>query len=143
MSTKETIRPGMKFPLAIAGVLAVFLLVLGAQGYLFLKYAGQHDGVVEINMRVVEGQWKWEPNEIRAPYGSKVIINIKNEDGHAHGFAINELGVNRNLPGGQTTKVEFIANRIGEFEFYCSVLCGAGHFTQTGKIIVAKPDGTD
>lgn len=94
------------------------------------------DQEVELEMRVVEGTWSFEPNEITVEAGTRVILHIENEDGYDHGFAIREFNVDTRLPGGQTTTVDFVASRSGEFEFYCSVYCGSGHFGQRGKIAV-------
>lgn len=100
------------------------------------------DDEVEIEMRVVEDTWTFDPDEIRVREGTRVILHIENEDDYAHGFAVREFNVDQRLPGGQTTTVEFVATRSGDFEFYCSVYCGSGHFGQNGRLIVVA-EGED
>lgn len=92
---------------------------------------------VEINMRVRENQWAWDPSEIRAAPGDRVILRIFNEDAYDHGFALEIFGINKRLFPKRETTIEFTASKEGEFNFYCSVPCGEGHYRQTGKFIVA------
>ena len=80
-------------------------------------------------------KWEFEPSTITVNEGDRVILNIKNED-VAHGFAIFEFDVNERLPPGKTTKVEFTADKKGEYIFFCSVQCGKGHGDMKGKLIV-------
>lgn len=92
--------------------------------------------ILEIEMRVLENQWKFEPDLIEVSAGDKVILNVFNEDSYDHGLAIEAFGINKRLIPKEWTKIEFLANRKGEFIFYCSVPCGKGHYDQKGKIIV-------
>jgi len=92
--------------------------------------------VVEINMRILENQWKWEPAEIKIQAGDKVRLKIYNEDDYDHGFAIDVFGVNRRLFPKSETLVEFTANLKGNFQYYCSVPCGEGHYEQIGRLFV-------
>jgi cytochrome c oxidase subunit 2 len=94
--------------------------------------------VLEINMRVLENQWTFEPDNIHIKPGDKVILHIFNEDSYDHGFAVEAFGVNRRLFPGRETTVEFVASKLGTFTFYCSVPCGEGHYDQTGLFIVEE-----
>jgi len=98
--------------------------------------------VVEIDMRVLENQWSWDPPIITIEAGDRVILNIFNEDTYDHGFALEVFGVNRRLSPKRTTRIEFVASKVGEFAFYCSVPCGNGHYTQTGRFLVT-PQGLE
>ena len=103
--------------------------------------AGQNAGapanakpvVKEFNM--IARQWEFVPSTIAVNEGDKVVLTIKNEDVD-HRFAIFEFGVNQKLPAGQTTKVEFTADKKGEYSFFCSVTCGKGHREMKGKLVV-------
>jgi|TARA_Y100000310_G_C20444212_1_gene697545 cytochrome c oxidase subunit 2 len=79
--------------------------------------------------------WKFEPSIITVNNGDKVIFHVTSTD-VAHGIAINEFGVSQNLNPGETTDVEFIANKKGEFLFFCNVFCGTGHSNMEGTLIV-------
>ena len=80
-------------------------------------------------------KWEFEPSTIRVKKGDKVKLKIESVD-VAHGFKISELGINKELKPGQITVVEFTADKIGEFEFFCSVFCGTGHKDMVGKLVV-------
>ncbi len=134
-------RYNKKFIIVLVSLLAILVLGAITQAYFMIQNKASKSeinivGVVEIEMRVLKDQWLFEPSIIEAPFNSRVRIKIYNEDSYAHGFAIVKIGVNEDLPPNKTTVVEFIADKKGEFEFSCSVLCGKGHFEQTGKLIV-------
>ncbi len=80
-------------------------------------------------------QWSFEPAIITVNEGDTVRLNIKSED-VTHGFAISEFDVNERILPGKTTTVEFVADKKGEYTFFCSVPCGAGHGGMKGKLIV-------
>lgn len=92
--------------------------------------------MVEIQMRVLENQWTFEPNDIHVKAGDTVRLHIFNEDTYDHGFALETFGVNRRLFPKRETTVEFVASKEGSFGFYCSVPCGEGHYDQTGVLTV-------
>jgi heme/copper-type cytochrome/quinol oxidase subunit 2 len=78
--------------------------------------------------------FKFTPNTINAKMGDKVRIIITAKD-MAHTFTLPIFGVDRHIPAGQTTIIEFLADQIGQFTFYCNV---PGHASKgmTGRIIV-------
>jgi cytochrome c oxidase subunit 2 len=53
-----------------------------------------------------------------------------------HGFAIPEYDIVVKIEPGKTTPVSFIADKEGEFTFYCSIFCGVGHSQVEGKLVV-------
>ena len=64
---------------------------------------------------------KFEPTELKVKQGDKVKITYKNTVG-SHDFVIDEFNVNTNIiDAGQEVVVEFIADKKGSFEYYCSV----------------------
>ncbi len=126
--------------------LAVFGAVLIASGVIYqnfyrppgigpIKETGR---VVDIVMVSKENQWRWDPQVVRVKAGDKVRLKVFNEDSYDHGFAVETFGINKRLFPRRETVVEFVASRVGEFPFYCSVPCGAGHYTQIGKLIVEE-----
>lgn len=80
-------------------------------------------------------QWSFEPSTITVNKGDKVKLTIKSVDVN-HGFAISEFGVNRTLAAGKTEVIEFTADKTGTFSFFCSVMCGSGHKSMKGTLIV-------
>ncbi len=81
------------------------------------------------------GSYYYKPNEIRVKKGQKIKLTLKSVD-MMHDFNIDALAVHVPVTkAGSTTTVEFTANTVGEFEYYCSV---ANHkkMGQIGKLIV-------
>ncbi len=72
-------------------------------------------------VEIEAGSFYYKPNEIKVKKGQKVQIVISSVS-MMHDFVIDELGVK--LPivkNGETGTVEFVADQVGEFEYYCSV----------------------
>ena len=89
----------------------------------------------QVTIQMVARQFEFEPNIIRVNKGDLVRIEITSED-VVHGFALPAFGINVPVQPGQTTVVEFVADKTGSFEFYCSIYCGAGHSQMRGTLIV-------
>lgn len=70
----------------------------------------------------VEGSpFKFIPNEIKAKKGDTVKVTFKNTGGF-HNFMLSDFTVaTKELQAGQEETVEFVADKTGTFEFYCSV----------------------
>jgi|SRR3989344_3014307 len=58
--------------------------------------------------------------EITVKKGDKVKININPING-THNFNLDEFNVHSETPTGQVTTVEFTADKVGEFIYYCSM----------------------
>lgn len=70
----------------------------------------------------VEGsKFKFEPSTITVKKGQKVKLIFKNIEG-IHDFRVDELGIATEvIEENEQESVEFTADKIGSFEFYCSV----------------------
>jgi plastocyanin len=65
--------------------------------------------------------FKFEPASLKVNKGDKVKITFKNTGGF-HDFVIDELDVaTKQIQSGQEEVVEFTADEVGMFEYYCSV----------------------
>lgn len=65
--------------------------------------------------------FSFTPSEIRVKNGDRVRIVFFNEQGN-HDWTIDEFNARTPVIGaGQTAEVEFVANKTGTFEYYCSV----------------------
>ncbi len=90
------------------------------------------NGVKEFTMTAKK--FDFSPATITVSEGDNIKLTVNNLD-VPHGFAIDELGIKKDLPVG-TTVVEFTATKKGTFRFYCSLFCGQGHKEMEGKLIV-------
>lgn len=67
------------------------------------------------------GSFYYSTKEIRVKKGQKVTINFKPVD-MMHDFNIDELKVDGPIiKSGDSTVIEFVADKVGRFEYYCSV----------------------
>jgi cytochrome c oxidase subunit 2 len=89
----------------------------------------QAGGVKEI--KLTAKNYEFDQKEIHVKKGEKIKLTLVNGEG-SHGIAIKDLNVD--VKGGSS--VEFTADKVGTFEFVCSVMCGTGHATMKGKLIV-------
>lgn len=97
--------------------------------------AGAESAVKEFN--ITAKQWSFSPSVIEVKKGDAVTLNITSVD-VLHGIVIEAFNVNTNLQPGKTVTVTFTADRTGSFPFFCSVICGDGHFDMIGKIVVTE-----
>jgi len=95
----------------------------------------QTEGAPVKQFDIIAKQWSFDPSEIRVNLGDKVVLNVESID-VAHGFALNEFGVDEVLNPGDKVSVEFIANKTGTFSFFCTAYCGEGHTEMAGTLIV-------
>lgn len=123
------------------GIFLISGLLLFIQGYALVanhtqKAPPSDSGAIDVQIRAIKNEWRFEPNEIIIPADSVVRLRIFNEDSYAHGFAIEELGIDKYMPPLEEIVVELANIKPGRYEFFCSVLCGKGHFEQRGVLIV-------
>lgn len=102
--------------------------------------AQQEPAVHEI--RMTAKKYEFNPGEIRVQQGERVRLLITALD-RKHGIQIKEFGIKTELPEGEETVVEFVADRAGEFQFKCSVRCGWRHRWMKGKLIVEPAQEQD
>ncbi len=121
----------VKGVVVIAAILIIVLVVVKIRG----SPTGnaiqdvKDGGVKEFTLKAF--RFGYTPNEITVKKGDKVKITVNNTD-TMHGINIPDFGVSG------TEGVEFVANKEGEFNWHCNVMCGEKHREMTGKLIV-KP----
>ena len=103
----------------------------GSQNYL----SGETVAVASLNQQnqvmfsIDAKRWQFTPDIIRVKKGQNVKIIINNID-TVHGINLPEF----NAIGDDS--IEFLADKTGEFSFFCKNFCGEGHSSMTGKIII-------
>ncbi|HXK38164.1 MAG TPA: cupredoxin domain-containing protein [Candidatus Paceibacterota bacterium] len=82
-----------------------------------------------------KGKW-YSLNEMSVKKGDLVRVKITNTAG-MHDFVIDEFGVQKELPLNQEVVVEFTADKVGSFVYYCSK---PGHRAggQWGTLVVSE-----
>lgn len=86
-------------------------------------------------IRLIAKNWQFEPPEIKVKENERVRFLIKSIDVD-HGFFLPAFGINQRLKPGQEVTVEFVADKKGEYQFFCNVYCGSGHSDMKGKLVV-------
>lgn len=82
-----------------------------------------------------QGKW-FSLKEISVKKGDKVRIKVTNTKG-THDFTLDEYGIKKMTPLNEEVVVEFTADKVGEFTYYCST---PGHRAggQFGKLVVTE-----
>ena len=86
-------------------------------------------------IKVTARKFEFEPKTITVRKGEYVKLIVTSEDVD-HGIAIRELGVDEEIKAKQTKVIELTPERVGRFQFTCSVFCGDGHPDMVGEIVV-------
>ena len=86
---------------------------------------------------VVSGTEEQAPT-LYLPQGQKVRITLSASDVD-HGFWIPAFMVQAQASPGQTTQVQFTADKVGEFPGRCNILCGRSHSQMIFNVKVVTP----
>ena len=77
------------------------------------------DGVFEAT--ILAGGFYYDIEEIKVKEGDTVRLTLRSVEG-SHNFALDEFGVESPVVSGdEETVIEFVADKKGTFEYYCSV----------------------
>ncbi len=142
--------------------LSIVLIALIASGVIYRNFLLPDSqkpvdtGIVkEFTITIQKDSWSFEPEVIDVVLGDTIKLKFVNEDGYDHGVGIDAYGVSQRIPARATLDVPpFVATKVGDFQFYCSVSCSEGialsglhkgikrgHFDQIGTICVHKTAG--
>ena len=113
-------------------IISGLILIMVIAGIFVLRNSNTGGNVIKEDVKEITLQasrFQYSPDTVTVNKGDKVIITIENLD-TMHGIRIPDFNV-RGEEG-----VEFIADKTGEFEFYCAVFCGDNHKEMKGKLII-------
>jgi len=108
----------------------VVVLVLLVAGFFAFQKTNTTGGVVNSPVKeftinsyteIIDGKYypQFSPKEIVVNKGDLVRIKITNTKG-THDFKIDEFGVYTETPLNEEKIVEFVADKSGSFEYYCT-----------------------
>ncbi|WP_245583873.1 cupredoxin domain-containing protein [Paenibacillus terrigena] len=122
----------MKKSLFVLGLALCLMFVLSACGgdSKSSEPAVAPTGVTE-EVTITAKNFEFSPAEIKVKKGDTIKLTFNSEEG-VHGLMIKDFDINMDESG---TK-EFVADKVGTFDFNCSIMCGGGHGQMVGKITV-------
>jgi len=94
--------------------------------------------VVEVYATLMRSHFT--PGQISVTVGDTVRIhltNIETTENATHTFTVPAYNVQVTLDPGEVVNVEFKADRVGSFAFYCAQFCSALHMEMYGWLLVA------
>tara|TARA_Y100000034_G_scaffold46233_1_gene56869 strand:- start:18726 stop:19109 length:384 start_codon:yes stop_codon:yes gene_type:complete len=122
-------------------IIPIIILAVVVLGIFFISNKPK-DTIKEVELTgetkefdIVAKNWEFSPELIEVNLGDKVELHMESIEG-THGLAILGFGVSETLRVGEDIHAEFIADKIGIFNFYCNVPCGRGHGTMGGMLVV-------
>lgn len=86
-------------------------------------------GGVDREIIVDAKRFEFTPSVIKVKEGERIKLKLNNID-MEHSISIPELEIDIHGEG------VFVADKKGEFEFYCHTYCGSGHEAMKGVLIV-------
>ncbi len=88
---------------------------------------------------VTAQMWEYYPKEIKVQEGDKVIIHLTSLD-VPHGLFLEAWNITVNSFLNQTETIEFTADKVGRFEYFCTHYCGIGHKDMRAYITVEEKE---
>ena len=92
-------------------------------------------GPVTKSFTVEAFKFGFTPAVIEVNEGDTVKLIVKSTQGN-HGIGIPQFKVDVKVNEGEEKTTEFIADKKGEYSFFCNVYCGEGHKLMKGKLMV-------
>ncbi len=92
-----------------------------------------------VEVKMVSVRSSFEPTTLEVNKGDKVTIyltNIEQTTDELHGFGLLEYNINVVVDPGETKTIEFTADKVGVFPFYCTNFCSALHQEMQGYLLV-------
>jgi heme/copper-type cytochrome/quinol oxidase subunit 2 len=89
----------------------------------------------ERRVRIEASQFQFTPSVVSVNPGDKVTIDLTSND-VVHGLYVDDYALNITADPGQTTRLTFVADKVGTFALRCSAPCGPVHPFMVGKLNV-------
>ncbi len=112
-------------------LLFLFMLIIGILATQFHARAEGGPRVVAITAK----RFEFSPPQITLKKGEPVKLLLKSED-VKHGFLMKALGIDADIPAGETAEVTLTPQNPGKYTTICDHFCGAGHGNMKMTIVV-------
>jgi cytochrome c oxidase subunit 2 len=131
-----------RFALRRPSLLFAGLLLLPLTTTLYAQTQTQQDAQQPVEIKVTARKFEFDPRTITVQKGRPVKLIITSADVD-HGIKLEEFGINQKIEAKKTATVAFTPDRVGRFEFRCSVVCGDGHDDMVGELVVQEGPAQD
>ena len=86
-------------------------------------------------VRVVAKRFDFTPNTIQLRKGVPAVLEFTTLD-VPMGFNLPDFKVRTDILPDKVSRVRFVPDRTGTFDFVCDIFCGSGHESMEGTIVV-------
>jgi cytochrome c oxidase subunit 2 len=107
-------------------------IVLLGTGALGLRALAQP---AEQVVKVVAKRYEFTPAEIHLKKGVPAVLELTSAD-VPMGLSAPDFRVRADILPGMVSRVRFVPDKAGTFDFVCDVFCGSGHEDMSGTIVV-------
>lgn len=80
-----------------------------------------------------------EDSELHLPIGGPIKVALRSKD-VLHDFFVPQFRAKMDLVPGLITYFWFTPTKLGEYEILCAELCGVGHYTMRGTVIIDEDE---
>lgn len=80
-----------------------------------------------------------EDSELHLPIGGPIKVALRSKD-VLHDFFVPQFRAKMDLVPGLVTYFWFTPTKLGEYEILCAELCGVGHYTMRGTVIIDEDE---
>lgn len=97
----------------------------------------RNGNTVEIYATAIRSHF--DPEHVQVKQGDRVVFHITNLErtlDATHGFTISGYNIAASIEPGETTTIDFIADKPGVYPYYCLEFCSALHLEMMGYLLV-------
>ena len=131
----ENSLDSIKIPLIAISL--IMISIIASFALISLTESSSYSGTEVVEISIEARQFSYNVSSFTVTRGVLVRLLLTSVD-VVHGFGITEYNINVKIPVGSVTKVEFIASKVGSFEYFCTVFCGTGHANHRGIMYVVQ-----
>jgi cytochrome c oxidase subunit 2 len=107
------------------------LVALGLAAAYVAAQAAPKAKVIKVSAK----RFDYTPGNLKLKKGERVVLELTSRD-VVMGFNLPDFNVRGDMIPGKVTRVEFTADKTGEFIFLCDIFCGSGHEEMHGRLTV-------
>lgn len=120
---------------AVAPITTPLRVNAGFQNPAFTVVLAAQDIPSQRELTITAADFRFTPDRIEVVQDELVRILLRSGD-IAHSFNVDEYRIAKRVAAGGTVLIEFRADRLGTFPFYCNLTSEPGHDQMRGQLVV-------